>query len=279
MSWTDKQKSDLRLDRRQDASRGGKSGKPIFVPGKSAESEIIARVTSSDPDERMPSKGEPLTAEQITQLRAWIDQGAVCRTRKNIGVHQTRAASSAAVKNKLWPETRLITSSSRVWSRKKLSPSPEADRATLIRRVSLDLTACCPRSKKVDAFSTTGSSEAYGKVVDRLLASPHYGEHLARGWLDLRVMPIPTATRLSGAFDVAYREWVINAFNRNMPFDQFTIEQLAGDLLPKRHAGAEDRHRFQPQHQDQRRGGGDDEEYRTKAVKDRVATTQRRGLV
>src|SRR5207245_7052849 len=115
----------------------------------------------------------------------------------------------------------------------KLSPSPEADRATLIRRLSLDLTGLPPTLEEVDAFLKDGSKQAYEKLVDRLLASPPYGEHLARWWLDLARYADSNGYQVDLARSMwPYREWVINAFNRNLPFDQFTVEQLAGDLFP-----------------------------------------------
>jgi mono/diheme cytochrome c family protein len=271
----DKQKNDLRLDRKQDAFRGGKSGKPTLVPGKRAESEIIARVTSSDPDERMPSKGEPLTAEQIALLRAWIDQGAVWPDeKKHWAFIKPVRPEVPAVKNKLWPRNEIDHFILARLEQEKLLPSPEADRATLLRRLSLDLIGLPPTIEEVDAFLNDRNSVAYERVVDRLLASPHYGEHFARAWLDLARYADSNGYQVDLARSMwPYREWVINAFNRNMPFDQFTIEQLAGDLLPNATLEQKIATGFNRNTKTNDEGGGDDEEYRTKAVKDRVATT------
>ena len=254
----DKQKSELRLDLKADAMHGGKSGKPAIVPGKSGDSEIIARVTSSDPDEVMPSKGDRLTPEQIAALRAWIDAGAVWPEKdpkKHWAFITPVRRRPPAVKNTRWIANDIDRFILARLEQEGLAPMPEADRATLIRRLSLDLTGLPPTIEEVDAFLKDRSSDAYEKLVDRLLASPHYGEHIARGWLDLARYADSNGYQVDPARSMwPYREWVINAFNDNMPFDQFTIEQLAGDLLAERHAGAEDRHRLQPQHQDQRRG-------------------------
>ncbi len=271
----DKQKNDLRLDHKEDAFRGGKSRKPIFAPGKSAESHLIERVTAKDPDEIMPNKGEPLTAEQIALLRAWIDQGAVWPDeKKHWAFIKPLRPEVPAVKNKLWPRNEIDRFILARLEQEKLSPSPAADRATLIRRLSLDLIGLPPTIEEVDAFLNDRSSEAYEKVVDRLLASPHYGEHLARGWLDLARYADSNGYQVDLARSMwPYREWVINAFNRNMPFDQFTIEQLAGDLLPNATLEQKIATGFNRNTKTNDEGGGDDEEYRTKAVKDRVATT------
>src|SRR6266404_5772322 len=181
----DQQKSKLRLETKAEAFRGGKSGKPTIVPGKSSESEIIRRVTTTDPDDVMPNKGERLTPEQIASLKAWIDQGAVWPEEKKhwAFIKPTRPEPSA-VKNTRWPANEIDRFVLTRLEKEGLSPSPEADRATLIRRLSLDLTGLPPTLEEVDAFLDDRSADAYEKVVERLLASPHYGEHQARFWLD-----------------------------------------------------------------------------------------------
>ncbi len=271
----DKQKSDFRLDLKPDAARGGKSEKPFWVVGKSSESQLIKRVTSSDPDEQMPSKGERLTAEQIGFLRAWIDQGAVWPDeQKHWAFSKPVRPELPVVKNKSWPRNTIDAFILARLEQDKLSPSPEADRATLIRRLSLDLTGLPPTIAEVDAFLNDRSSQAYEKVVDRLLASNHYGENLARGWLDLARYSDSNGYQVDLARSMwPYREWVINAFNQNMPFDRFTIEQLAGDLLPNATLEQKIATGFHRNTKINDEGGGDEEEYRTKAVKDRVATT------
>jgi mono/diheme cytochrome c family protein len=271
----DKQKSDLRFDRKSDAFRGGKSGKPIFVPGKSSESEIISRVTTTDPDDWMPPKGERLDPQQIARLRAWIDQGAVWPDeKKHWSFVPPVRPEVRTVKNKRWPRNEIDDFVLARLEQEKLTPSPEADRATLIRRLSLDLTGLPPTPEEVDSFLKDHRSNAYERVVDRLMASPHYGEHIARWWLDLARYADSNGYQVDLARSMwPYREWVINAFNANMPFDRFTIEQLAGDLLPDSTLEQNVATGFNRNTKTNDEGGGDDEEYRTKAVKDRVATT------
>ena len=271
----DKQKSNLRLDQKADALSGGKSGIALLLAGRSAESQIIQRVTSIDPNEVMPSKGERLTAEQIDRLKAWIDQGAIWPEEKKPWAFSSPVrAELPVVKDQGWSHNAIDAFILARLEREKLSPSPEADRATLIRRLSLDLTGLPPTIQEVDAFLKDSSPRAYEKVVDRLLASDHYGENLARGWLDLARYADSNGYQVDLARSMwPYREWVINAFNQNMPFDEFTIEQLAGDLLPNATLEQKIATGFNRNTKSNDEGGGDDEEYRTKAIKDRVATT------
>ena len=271
----DQQKNKLRLDLKADAFRGGKSGQPAIVPGKSSESEILKRVTTDDPDEVMPDKGERLTPEQIAALRAWMDQGAEWPEQKpHWAFVKPSRPPVPAVKNAKWPDNEIDRFILARLEKEALSPSPEADRATLIRRLCLDLTGLPPTLAEVDAFLKDRSKDAYEKLVDRLLDSPHYGEHLARTWLDLARYADSNGYQVDLARSIwPYREWVINAFNRNVPFDQFTIEQLAGDLLPNATLEQKIATGFSRNTKINDEGGGDEEEYRTKAVKDRVATT------
>jgi mono/diheme cytochrome c family protein len=273
----DKQRNNLRLDVKAEAFKGGKSGKPAILPGNSAESEIIVRVTSSDPDEVMPSKGERLTAEQIAALRAWIDQGAAwpdSDPRKHWAFLKPVRPKIPAVKNHRWPRNDVDRFILARLEREGLTPMPEADRATLIRRLSFDLIGLPPTIPEVDDFVRDRSEGAYEKVVDRLLASPHYGEQIARWWLDLARYADSNGYQVDLARSMwPYRDWVIHAFNDNMPFDRFTIEQLAGDLLPNATLAQKIATGFNRNSKTNDEGGGDDEEYRTKAVKDRVATT------
>ncbi len=273
----DQQKSKLRLDLKADAMRGGKSGKPAIVPGKSAESEILTRVTSDDSDEVMPSKGDRLTPDQIAALRAWIDAGAVWPEKdptKHWSLVKPVRPQPPSVRNTRWSANDIDRFVLARLDKEGLAPMPEADRATLIRRVSLDLTGLPPTVEEVAAFLGDRSKDAYEKRVDRLLASPHYGEHFARWWLDLARYADSNGYQVDSARSMwPYREWVIQAFNNNVPFDQFTIEQLAGDLLPNATLEQKIATGFNRNSKTNDEGGGDDEEYRTKAVKDRVATT------
>ncbi|MBI3416557.1 MAG: PSD1 domain-containing protein [Verrucomicrobia bacterium] len=273
----DQQKSKLRLDTKANAFRGGKSGKPSIVPGKSSESEIIRRVTSTDSDEMMPSKGARLTDEQIANLRAWIDQGANwpdADPKKHWSFIKPERSALPDVKNKSWGRNEIDRFILARLEKENLRPSVEADRATLIRRLSLDLTGLPPTPAEVEAFIKDRSRDAYEKLVDRLLTSPHYGEHIARWWLDLARYADSNGYQVDLVRSSwPYRDWVINAFNRNQPFDQFSIEQLAGDLLPNATLEQKIATGFNRNTKMNDEGGGDAEEYRTKAVKDRVATT------
>ncbi|MBN8248703.1 MAG: DUF1549 domain-containing protein, partial [Verrucomicrobia bacterium] len=272
----DQQKGKLRLDLRAEALKAGKSGKAALVPGQPAASEILARVTSTDPDEVMPSKGPRLTEEEVAALRQWIAAGAEWPefdprkhwafapiTRPPVPEVPGLAGAGSEV-------DRFIRSR---MARDGLSPRPEADRPTLLRRLSLDLTGLPPAWAEVEAFVNDTSPDAYERQVDRLLDSPHYGEHMARGWLDLARYADSNGYQVDLARSIwPYREWVIRAFNRNQPFDQFTVEQLAGDLLPNATLDQRIATGFNRNTKVNDEGGGDEEEYRTKAVKDRVAT-------
>jgi len=233
----------LRLDSGEAARRGGAEG-VVIQPGKSAESRLIQRVTSSKKGFAMPPVGGPLTAEQIAKLRDWIDQGALVPSEKppTVGNSKSRHWAFQPVSRPAPPEVR-----ERAWVRNPVdrfvaarfesegfSSSPEADRAALIRRVSLDLTGLPPTPAEVAVFVEDSGSDAYERLVDRLLASPHYGEKWARYWLDLARYGDSDGYERDPARPYAwrYRNWVIDALNRDMPFDQFTVEQLAGDLLP-----------------------------------------------
>ncbi len=273
----DKQKANLRFDSRAAAMKPAKSDRIAVVPGKPEDSELLFRVTSTDSDEFMPPKGERLDPGQIAALRRWIAEGAVWPE-----VDATRHWSFLApvrseppqVKSASTPVHNAIDQFVLARLEKEgMTQQPEADRATLIRRVSLDLTGLPPSWAEVEAFERDASPDAYAKLVDRLLASPHYGEHMARGWLDLARYADSNGYQVDLARSVwPYREWVINAFNRNQPFDQFTIEQLAGDLLPNPTLEQRIATGFNRNTKVNDEGGGDPEEYRVKAVKDRVAT-------
>lgn len=273
----DQQKSGLRLDSRAAAIKGGKSGKHSLVPGNHSQSDLIARVTSSDPDEVMPPKGERLTTSEIQSLKTWIDQGAewpdwdptrhwAFAPLRKPAPPQLRASKNA-VRNEI---DQFIHAQLR---KQGLEPTPEADRYTLIRRLSLDLTGLPPAWSDVLAFVNDKRSDAYERAVDRLLASQHYGEHQARWWLDLARFADSNGYQIDSTRSIwPYRDWVIRAFNENMPFDRFTIEQLAGDLLPNATLQQKIATGFNRNTKINDEGGSDNEEHRVKAVKDRVAT-------
>ena len=233
-----KQKASLRLDNRELALRGSESGK-VIVPGNSRGSRLIRLVTSPDEDERMPSKGKPLTPAEITTLKRWIDQGAVWPESASVRIKDSTKhwafqtpvrPTPPRVRNEKWvrsPTDRFVLARMEA---EGLAPSAEADRATLLRRLSLDLTGLPPSIEEIDAYL---ADEDTDRVIERLLGSPHYGERWGRHWLDAARYADSDGFEKDKQRTVwFYRDWVINAFNRDLPYDRFVIEQIAGDLLP-----------------------------------------------
>jgi hypothetical protein len=268
-----RQKNGVSFLFREEALGTGKSGKRTIVPGKPDESELIARVTSSDPEARMPYHAPPLPRQQIDVLRRWIQQGAKWEDHWAFVAPKPQALPN--IKHTDWPRQPLDRFILARLEKEGLSPSPEADKSALLRRASLDLTGLPPTPQEQASFLADSSPNAYEKQVDRLLTSPHYGERWAAMWLDLAryadTKGYEKDLERPGVWP--YRDWVINAFNRNVPYDRFVITQLAGDLLPN--ATFEDKiatsfHRQTPVNDE---GGTDDEEFRTVAVMDRSATT------
>jgi len=268
-----RQKNGVSFLFREEALGTGKSGKRTIVAGKPNESELIKRVTSSDPDTRMPYHAPPLSRQQIDVLRRWIKQGA--KWEDHWAFVPPRPRELPAVKHTDWPHQPLDRFILARLEREGLTPSPEADRSALLRRVSLDLTGLPPTPEEQASFLADSSPNAYEKQVDRLLMSPRYGERWASMWLDLAryadTKGYEKDMERRGVWP--YRDWVIDAYNRNVPYDRFVITQLAGDLLPD--ATFEDQiatsfHRQTPVNDE---GGTDDEEFRTVAVMDRSATT------
>ncbi|RCR68088.1 DUF1553 domain-containing protein [Larkinella punicea] len=269
---------------RHEAVAPTKSGKPAIVPGDADASEMIRRLTLTDHDDRMPLDAPPLKPEEIETLRNWIDQGAewgdhwaYTRIEKpeipQIGTFWSRLGLAKNdetnwVKNEIDP---FILEKLRGQS---LKPSPETDRATLIRRVSLDLTGLPPTQQEVADFVKDQSPNAYEKVVDRLLASPAYGERWTALWLDLARYADSKGYEKDTERKIwRYRDWVIKAFNQDMPYNQFTIEQLAGDLLPNPTDDQFIATGFHRNTMTNDEGGTQDEEFRVAAVLDRVNTT------
>ncbi len=223
----------LRLDTRDGATAARKNGTPI-MPGDSAHSLLVQRITAPDPARRMPPPiaHKTLSDRQIATLKSWIDEGAEYKETWSF-VKPVRPVLPA-VKNNAWvrnPIDRFILARVEAAG---LSPAPEADRRTLARRVSLDITGLPPPPAGVEAFVNDKTPDAYQKLVDRLLASPRYGEHRAHYWLDAARYSDTNGFSFDNYRDMwAWRDWVVTAFNRNMPYSQFVTEQLAGDLLPK----------------------------------------------
>ncbi len=223
---------DLRLDVREGAFAPRKNGYPV-VPGKPDESLIVKRIFSNDPSFRMPPvfAHKTLTQEQKEIIRRWIEQGA--NWSQHWAFIPPKKSALPQVKQGAWPRNELDRFILARMEASNLEPAPEADRRTLVRRVTLDLTGLPPTPREVEAFVRDKSPNAYEKVVDRLLASPHYGEHRARYWLDAARYADTNGYHFDNYREMwPYRDWVIRAFNDSMPFDRFALEQLAGDLLP-----------------------------------------------
>ncbi len=260
------QKARLRLDVRDVAV-----GRGVIVPGKPEESLLLERITATD-DSRMPppDAAAALTPAQIARIRAWIAQAAPYTPHWAFLPPQRPAVPATR-----FPTVNPIDAFIRArLEREGLTPSPEADKPTLLRRVYLDLIGLLPTPAEIDQFLSDPSPDAYEKVVDRLLASPHYGERHARHWLDLaRYADSNGYTNDSARSIWPWRDWVIRALNADMPYDQFTREQLAGDLIPK--ATLEQKiatgfHRNTPFNEE---GGTDPEQFRVERVVDRTNTT------
>jgi len=263
----------LRLDTFEGAT-ADLGGHAAIVPGKPADSELIARITATDPDVVMPppEAGEPLTAAEVERLSRWIAAGAGYEP--HWAYQPPVRPPVPTVRNAAWPKNEIDRFILARLEAEGLAPQPEADRLTLARRLALDLTGLPPTPEDVDAFAGEAAPDAVERFIDRLLAHEGYGEHLAREWLDLARY----ADSGGYASDVprtiwGWRDWVIRACDANMPFDEFTIRQMAGDLLPD--ATPDDRsatafHRNTPTNTE---GGTIDEEFRVAAVVDRVNTT------
>src|SRR5262249_53151679 len=235
------QMSGLRLDSKGAATSGGRHGRAIN-PGAASESPLYNRVAGLAGLERMPFRGTPLSPVEIALIKAWIDQGAEwpdepilqqSTTKKHWAWVPPRrpsvpeASDSAQVRN---PIDRFVLAR---LQKEGINPSPEADRVTLLRRLSLDLIGLPPTIEEVDRFLSDKSKDAYDKQVERLLASPHYGERWARIWLDAARYADSDGYEKDKSRQVwFYRDWVINAMNQDMPYDQFIVDQIAGDLLP-----------------------------------------------
>lgn len=268
----DLKKGDLDLQSFATATKKLPSGKAAIAVGRPESSELLRRVASHDSSERMPPKGEALKPAQIETLRQWISEGA--RYEEHWAYVKPEKTTLPALKNGDWVRNPIDAFVLARLDKEGLKPEPEADRTTLIRRLSLDLTGLPPTIEEVDAFLSDSSADAYEKVVDRLLKSPHYGEHMARWWLDMARYADTNGYEKDARRTIwPYRDWVISAFNRDLPFDEFTIEQIAGDLLPNATPDQKTATGFHRNTMVNTEGGTDDEEFRIAAVVDRVNTT------
>jgi hypothetical protein len=268
-----KRKAKLRLDTRDGLFRV-LEGRAVVSPGKPEESHLHRRITAADPDERMPpaASGKTLSPDEVRRIRDWIAEGAAWR--EHWAYRAPSRPEPPAVKDGGWARNEIDRFILARLEREGLSPAPEADRYTLIRRATLDLIGLPPTPEEADAFARDEAPDAYEKVVDRLLASPHHGEHMARFWLDAARYGDTHGLHLDNLRVMwPYRDWVIRAFNSNMPYDRFVVEQLAGDLLPDATLDQQVASGFNRCHVTTAEGGVIEEEVYVRNVVDRVDTT------
>ncbi len=269
-----KRQAGLRLDKHEPALAPLETEGFAIVQGNSAASKLIARITTTDEDEVMPppQAGPRLKPAEIETLRRWIDQGAPWKG--HWSYLKVERPPLPTVSNPAWPKTPIDYFILQRLDREGLRPAPPADKATLIRRLSFDLTGLPPTIAQVDAFLADESPDAYEELVDRLLTSPRYGERMAQKWLDLARYADTNGYHIDNHRDMwRYREWVIDAFNRNLPFNEFTVQQIAGDLLPRSTLEQKIASGFHRNVMVNFEGGADPAEYLTKYIVDRVTTT------
>ena len=262
-------KANLRLDRRDDAVEA-----KAVVPGDPKGSGVVERIFAEDPAEVMPppKSHKTLTAAQKETLKKWIADGAVYQPHWSF-IPPTRPAVPA-VRNKTWTRTPIDAFVLAELEKHGLTPAPEADRRTLARRLALDLTGLPPEPADVEAFVNDTAADWYEKYVEKLLASPHWGEHRGRYWLDYARYADTHGIHFDNFREMwSYRDWVIRALNANKPFDQFTVEQLAGDLLPNRTLDQQVATGFNRCNITTNEGGIIDEEYVVLYARDRTETT------
>jgi hypothetical protein len=273
---TEKQKGDLRLDQRTSALRTGTNA--VIVAGKPEQSDLYRRITlSKGDDDIMPHRGEPLTKAETDLIRSWISEGAVWPENVVAAKHWSYVKPVRPIppktKNKTWAKNEIDQFILARLEKENLQPSPEADRATLLRRVYLDLIGLPPSPEDVQKFLADKSPDAYERVVDRLLSSKQYGVRWARPWLDLARYADSSGYQRDDLWSLwPYRDWVINALNANIPFDEFTIEQIAGDLLPNATLDQKIATGFNRCTPINVEAGSDQEESRVNQILDRVNT-------
>jgi mono/diheme cytochrome c family protein len=261
-------KADLRLDIRKDALEAG-----VIVPHKPGESPLVERIFSTDKKKMMPTpkSHKTLTADQKETLRRWVAAGAEYQQHWSF-LPPTRAAAPA-VKDASWVRNPIDSFILEKLERRGMTPAAEADRRSLARRVSFDATGLPPAIADVEAFVADTRPDAYERYVDKVLASPHWGEHRGRFWLDAARYADTHGIHFDNQREMwSYREWVIDAFNKDMPFDQFTVEQLAGDLLPNRTVDQQIASGFNRCNITTNEGGAINEEYLVLYTRDRTET-------
>jgi hypothetical protein len=264
----------LRFDDIKNATSELESGETAIVPGKPDDSALVARIFTSDKDEVMPppESNRDLNDKQKKLLKQWIAEGA--KFEEHWAFQTPKRPELPKVSQPDWPRNSIDHFIMNRLDAKKMHPSSEASKETLIRRLSLDLTGLPPTPKQVDAFLAEKSPSAYEKLVDRLLASPRYGEHMAHAWLDAARYADTNGYQNDGTRTMwPWRDWVVRALNENQPFNDFTIEQLAGDLLPNPTDSQRLATGFHRNHMLNGEGGRIAEESRVEYVVDRVSTT------
>ncbi|MBC8112821.1 MAG: DUF1549 domain-containing protein, partial [Candidatus Saccharimonas sp.] len=268
-----KRQAGLRLDQ-EEAAKAERDGHRAIVAGDVSRSELVRRITSTDPDEVMPPRTSTrsLTAAQIKLLTRWIDEGAPWQAHWSFIAPQRPTVPTTTVP--AWSRNAIDSFVKQRLTQEGLSPSNEAEKTTLIRRVTLDLVSVPPTLSEVDEFLADASPDAYERLVDRLLASPRYGERMVLDWLDAARYADTNGYQGDGTRTMwPWRNWAIDALNSNMPFDQFTVEQLAGDLLPNATLDQKIATGFHRNHPLNGEGGRIAEESRVEYVFDRVETT------
>lgn len=266
-----KESGGFSLFSREDALKPTKLGKPAILPGDPDDSEFMKRLTHHDPEERMPYHADPLKPEEIEVLRRWIKQGA---NWQDHWAYLQPVKPAVPQIDTAWRNNAIDKFILERLQKEGLRPSPPADRATLLRRLSLDLTGLPPTEQEIVSFVNDKTPDAYEKQVDHLLASPHFGERWAAMWLDLaRYADSRGYEKDSPRTIWRFRDYVIRSFNEDKPFDQFTIEQLAGDLLPQPTDDQLIATAYHRNTTNNDEGGTDDEEFRTTAIIDRVNNT------
>ncbi len=264
----------LRFDTEEGAFADLGGGRFAIVPDSPGESGLVSRITTDIEAQRMPPaySGKKLSEQEIDLLQRWVSQGA--KWQKHWSFIPPRRPELANLEKLDWARNGLDHFVLQRLVQEGLSPSPEADPATLIRRVTLDLTGLPPTLAELDAFLADASTDAYEKVVDRLLESPRYAEKMASRWLDAARYADTNGYQTDAERSMwRWRDWVINAFDQNMPFDQFTIEQIAGDMLPNATLEQKIARGFNRNHRGNGEGGIVPEEYSVEYVVDRVETT------
>lgn len=256
----------------EEALEPNKSGKPAIIPGHASDSEMIKRILHSDPEQRMPPEGPPLSKAEVEILKKWIDQGA--KWEDHWAFVPPESPELPETDHEEWITNPIDQFALARMEEHGLEPSPEAAPEVLIRRLSLDLVGLPPRADHIQRYRAKPTKETYNDIVDELLDSPHYGERWAAMWMDLARYADTKGYQKDRHRPMwKYRDWVIKAFNADMPFDQFTVEQLAGDLLPSPSQDQLIATGFHRNTMTNDESGTDDEEFRVSAVLDRVNTT------